>query len=523
MDSLLAELLAEDALPDAGLADAGLTDAGLTDAGFTPALMTEAGLTASGLTEVELADAGMADVGPPGARLIATGLTEGGLTESGLTANLLQPPGRLTSEPQPEVLAGPGNPEVAATADSLFMESVPESLAALASQVRPETPEPDAAAGLPVLESAVAPGAWSHEEPESPAGSLLADSSIGEEVPALPEFLREPEVPSVVEPLDGSQELASDVEGPVAASARLEDGFEMPAPSGTGPQAESPREEPPLAVAEDPGAEVLSDMDLLSELPEELDFAGPGEDLVEEPTELLLESIAPPEPVVPLETLSATDEMFAEMMADADSILGDVTKVEENPPVAVGPQPALEDVIRAIDRELRNAPRFSLVADAPSVSHRQYSQLDDYVVFSLCGSDYAVPVRDIAEIGSIPAISRIPNVPEFVRGLTNLRGEVVPVLSLQLLLGVQDAPSYGKGRVLFLQSRDGIAATALLVDDVKGIQRIPSQQLEQVTGLMDDKVTSVLRGVHGRGDRLLNILDLEQLFRLQEIRQLENR
>jgi purine-binding chemotaxis protein CheW len=144
-------------------------------------------------------------------------------------------------------------------------------------------------------------------------------------------------------------------------------------------------------------------------------------------------------------------------------------------------------------------------------------------VFSLCGSDYAVPVRDIAEIGSIPAISRIPNVPEFVRGLTNLRGEVVPVLSLQLLLGVQDAPSYGKGRVLFLQSRDGIAATALLVDDVKGIQRIPSQQLEQVTGLMDDKVTSVLRGVHGRGDRLLNILDLEQLFRLQEIRQLENR
>ena len=60
-----------------------------------------------------------------------------------------------------------------------------------------------------------------------------------------------------------------------------------------------------------------------------------------------------------------------------------------------------------------------------------------------------------------------------------------------------------------------------MVDEVKGIQRIQSTQLEQVSGLVDDKVTSVLRGVHGRGDRLLNVLDLEQLFAMPEFRQLE--
>jgi len=197
----------------------------------------------------------------------------------------------------------------------------------------------------------------------------------------------------------------------------------------------------------------------------------------------------------------------------------------ELPAEPAPPQPALEAVVRSIDRALETAPPVVSVAEsaAPAHHHKQFSQLDDYVVFTLAGTDYAVPVRDVAEIGRIPSITRLPNVPDFIRGITNLRGEVVPVLSLPVLLGLQDAPATARGRVLFLQPREKVSSTGLVVDEVKGIQRIQSQQLEQVTGLVDDKVTAVLRGVHGRGDRLLNVLDLEQLFHLQEFQQLESR
>jgi purine-binding chemotaxis protein CheW len=195
----------------------------------------------------------------------------------------------------------------------------------------------------------------------------------------------------------------------------------------------------------------------------------------------------------------------------------------ETPPQPLAPQPALEAVVGSIDRALEAAPAVISPTESVTQHHhqKQFSQLDDYVVFSLAGGDYAVPVRDVAEIGRVPAITRVPNVPEFVRGITNLRGEVVPVLNLPALLGLMESQVTARGRVLFLQARAEVSATGLLVDEVKGIQRIQSQQLEQVTGLVDDKVTSVLRGVYGRGDRLLNVLDLEQLFQLQEFRQLE--
>ncbi|MCS7025719.1 MAG: chemotaxis protein CheW [Bryobacteraceae bacterium] len=360
--------------------------------------------------------------------------------------------------------------------------------------------------------------------PEPPfllAGTTASDLPLGESwAEEAAECFEEPEtLDGLFEELLAQVNSATEATPPVEAEAsQALASEEETLRSGAvkaGPAYQAPESQKGAVDVEDLAeTEQLGEPEKLRE-PEEL-----GE--IEEPTELLLASMNPSETASSGE-LTATDEMFAEMMAEAESLLQEQPELEQPPAVALGPQPALEDVIQAIDDALAQAPSLNLATDTPAVAHRQYSQLDDYVVFSLCGTDYAVSVGDVAEIGRVPAISRVPNVPEFIRGLTNLRGEVVPVLSLQLLLGVQEGPAGGKGRVLFLRSRDGIAASALLVDDVKGIQRIPSQQLEQVTGLMDDKVTSVLRGVHGRGDRLLNILDLERLFQLQEIRQLENR
>ncbi|MBL8226846.1 MAG: chemotaxis protein CheW [Bryobacterales bacterium] len=443
--------------------------------------------------------------------------------EVAISADLLELAATVEHPPQTEFVADPRSLEEPDGMEGLLAELLAEDTAPQTGLPSLEEPPADAA---PAEQLAVQTGSAAPE----PEQFVQPESLVEQESPVAPESL-------VVQPFEPLQpETEFHVPGAEAETAHPEfdtapvETAQVRGEADAGPQVPSePAVDPALAAVEEALQQLqsagLSDQDLLEGLPTDLEFA------VEEPTELLLESIGPADAeavlaeagAAGLPSLTATDEMFAEMMAEADTLLGETPAVEEAPPVQVGPQPPLEDVIRAIDRELRNAPAFSLVNDAPAVAHRQYSQLDDYVVFSLCGADYAVPVRDIAEIGRIPAISRIPNLPEFVRGLTNLRGEVVPVLSLQSLLGIHETQSGGKGRVLFLQSREGIAATALLVDDVKGIQRIPSQQLEQVTGLMDDKVTSVLRGVHGRGDRLLNILDLEQLFQLQEIRQLENR
>lgn len=360
---------------------------------------------------------------------------------------------------------------------------------------------------------------------QEPSMEMAADLPAEMDLASMPELPAEPELEAVLaESLDiPAPEMIAEAAPEPVVEAAPEPQF---APSPDAFMAEEPMEalipEPEMPAAllagglEEP---VIAEPDSLE--PEALEMealptpaAEPIHEPVHEPTPAPVHLFS--EQLVP-EVAEPLEERVAPLAAAMVEV--------ELPAEPAPPQPALETVVRSIDQALQSAPPVASVAEptTPVHHHKQFSQLDDYVVFTLAGTDYAVPVRDVAEIGRIPSITRLPNVPDFIRGITNLRGEVVPVLSLPVLLGLQDAPATARGRVLFLQPREKVSSTGLVVDEVKGIQRIQSQQLEQVTGLVDDKVTSVLRGVHGRGDRLLNVLDLEQLFHLQEFQQLESR
>ncbi|MFN7936776.1 MAG: chemotaxis protein CheW [Bryobacteraceae bacterium] len=388
------------------------------------------------------------------------------------------------------------------------------------------------------------------------AGAIGASAGLEEmesvEIPEpemdelLAELLAQEPSMEMASDLPAETDLASMPEFPAEAvlEAAVVQSLDIPAPDAVAEAAAEPvveaAPEPqfapePIVYAADEPLELIPE----PEMPAALLADGLEEPMLVEPDSLepeALEMEALPTPTVEAvhEPTPPPVHLFSEQLVPevsepveepaALSAAAALVEVEQ-PAEPAPPQPALETVVRSIDQALESAPPVASVAEpaAPVHHHKQFSQLDDYVVFTLAGTDYAVPVRDVAEIGRIPSITRLPNVPDFIRGITNLRGEVVPVLSLPVLLGLQDAPATARGRVLFLQPRERVSSTGLVVDEVKGIQRIQSQQLEQVTGLVDDKVTSVLRGVHGRGDRLLNVLDLEQLFHLQEFQQLESR
>ncbi|MBL8217468.1 MAG: purine-binding chemotaxis protein CheW [Bryobacterales bacterium] len=410
-------------------------------------------------------------------------------------------------------------------------------------------PPPEAAApevdNLLDAELPAAPLLLAPEEPELNP-HLLAEPAEPEDLELdLSSWQAEPAIPALPEPqaADPNVLLAPEPLEEELAEAAVE---EVPEPFAA--QLAPPL--PPLpATGMDAVYEALDDeiespeaMDLLDAdgplpEPDALAFAEaePGAALaaiLQPPASPAGLDIAAPEPEPQPEPVTA--DPAADFDAPVEAVLSEVAQIiaargqslltrtaKPAEPEPLPAQPALEDVVSSIDEALQTAPAPAPAGPAPATPHRQFSQLDDYVVFSLSGGDYAIPVRDVAEIGRIPVITRIPNVPDFIRGLTNLRGEVVPLLNLPTLLGLQDTHPSVRGRVLFLHGGARGSATGLVVDEVKGIQRIQSTQLEQVSGLVDDKVTSVLRGVHGRGDRLLNVLDLEQLFAMPEFRQLE--
>jgi len=404
--------------------------------------------------------------------------------------------------------------DLALAADLEPMDSLLEELLAQSAEGAVAMPEEEELKAAPVQAEAAVPSMDAAEEP--PSAIVVETAGVVAEAwddqppepdeadwaPAIPAFLdssEEPRNDSVA-----AAEEAAAIEEPAALdlSAPEFPAWTQPPPEpllAPAPEIEEPEEQPePVAAA--PEEPVTGTFDLQPVEPEPVDsatedFARPVEDVLAE---------------------------LATIVARRGAARWAETKQAEQPArPALPPQPPLDEVLARVDAALAAAPALPAPADAAATPHRQFSQLDDYVVFTLAGVDYAIPVRDVAEIGRMPAITRVPNVPDFVRGLTNLRGEVVPVLSLLALLGTREAATSAQGRVLFLQTAARGAAAGLVVDEVRGIERIESQHLESVSGLVDDKLTSVLRGVHGRGDRLLNVLDLGQLFKTEEFLRLQ--
>lgn len=181
----------------------------------------------------------------------------------------------------------------------------------------------------------------------------------------------------------------------------------------------------------------------------------------------------------------------------------------ESQPAETGDSPRLEDVIGALDRQLQAAaslPALSLPA-GPSAGDR-------HIVCALGSSRFAVPVGTVIEVAEVPAWTRVPAVPEWIHGVTNLRGEVLAVVDLATLLGLESADVGPSQRARMLVARCGQEemTAGVLVDGVQGMVRIRKEELETPEKAVAGEVARHLEGVVERDGRLLAVLDLEGLL-----------
>ncbi|HTS60466.1 MAG TPA: chemotaxis protein CheW [Candidatus Acidoferrales bacterium] len=176
----------------------------------------------------------------------------------------------------------------------------------------------------------------------------------------------------------------------------------------------------------------------------------------------------------------------------------------------------LDSLISEIDRENRPVLGDDLFVEANRAAAAA-TQLDSCIVFLLAETRYALPIRSVLELDAMPRVTTVPNVPGFVRGVTNLRGEIVVVLDLRALLGLAAFESAERGRILVVRTKDQQTA-ALAVDEVRGTAALALAELAQSP--IHDALTPFLLGVGEHQDRVLNVLDLDKLFGMPELQQL---
>ncbi|HET7421916.1 MAG TPA: chemotaxis protein CheW [Gemmatimonadales bacterium] len=135
------------------------------------------------------------------------------------------------------------------------------------------------------------------------------------------------------------------------------------------------------------------------------------------------------------------------------------------------------------------------------------------VTFTLDREAYGVPVQRVREVIRVGEITRVPQAPEHVRGVTNLRGRILPVVELRSRLGLTPAVLTPRSRIVVTEAHGRILG--LLVDAVLQVTRIPADTVQPAPEDIRTPEADWLAGVARRPDRLLILLDLDAVLLLQ--------
>lgn len=184
----------------------------------------------------------------------------------------------------------------------------------------------------------------------------------------------------------------------------------------------------------------------------------------------------------------------------------------------------LDELIAAIDQEIGQA--LDLEAEAAPATTAEArvedaEQAEQYVIFSLAGTEYAVPIANVIEIGQPLSITPVPNVPDWIPGVANLRGEIISMVDLRAFLGMERTGYRQASRMLVAQASQEDMTTGLVVDRVNGIRYLSADRISDPTAPIEDQVTPYLDGVYEHEERLLVVLNLDRLLLSPEMQQFE--
>ena len=135
---------------------------------------------------------------------------------------------------------------------------------------------------------------------------------------------------------------------------------------------------------------------------------------------------------------------------------------------------------------------------------------EQLVTFSLGTEEFGVDIMCVQEIIRIPPITHVPKAPSYVEGVINLRGNVIPVVSLRSRFGMERVEDTDLSRIVVLQIQGKVFG--IRVDAVTEVLRLDSEGIEpppQVTVGVD---SHFIRGVGKIGERLLILLDLTHVM-----------
>lgn len=141
-------------------------------------------------------------------------------------------------------------------------------------------------------------------------------------------------------------------------------------------------------------------------------------------------------------------------------------------------------------------------------------QILQLVTFTLGGEEYAVDILKVQEINRMKEITRVPNAPYYVEGVINLRGKVIPVVSLRKMFGLPEEEDRMNQKIMIMDIQG--TTIGLIVDTVSEVLRISANIVEPPPAMTYNVSTEFISGIAKLEDRLIILLDMDRLIGKEE-------
>jgi len=146
---------------------------------------------------------------------------------------------------------------------------------------------------------------------------------------------------------------------------------------------------------------------------------------------------------------------------------------------------------------------------------KQDDELMQLVTFSIGEEEFGVDILKVQEIIRTMEITKVPKAPNFVEGVINLRGKVIPIIDLRRRFGLSSKEHDKHTRIIVIEINNMIVG--FVVDSVSEVLRIPASTVEPPPAVVAGMESEYISGVGKLQDRLLILLDLDRLLSNEDL------
>ncbi|MBS7302747.1 MAG: purine-binding chemotaxis protein CheW [Lachnospiraceae bacterium] len=146
------------------------------------------------------------------------------------------------------------------------------------------------------------------------------------------------------------------------------------------------------------------------------------------------------------------------------------------------------------------------------------SEVVQYIKVEMGDETFGIDISYVDNILRMQRITRVPNTPDYIKGVINLRGEIVPIMNLRLKMGLEEVEETKATRIIIVKM-DQIGKLGFIVDCVKEVISLEEEQMESIIHDSKDETTHFVNAVGKVGDSIISLLDLNTVVLDKAVRE----